>query len=131
MIAVSFFILTDFVEGALYNSDLDRIKEAGELKSLDEEQCLALSDYLVEIHSVIKNVPRLYVRRIRDLVGHGEGIFGLADCYPGGLGYFDEKFLFTLRKWLLSGVGGLNAMHIGCRKFTGIFTLGMLCLGRD
>jgi hypothetical protein len=88
-----FFILTEFVEGMPYHSDLDRIKEAGEVTSLDEERCLALSDYLVEIHSVKKkDAPELYVRRVRDLTGHGEGIFGLTDSYPGGLEYADERF---------------------------------------
>jgi len=96
-----FFILTDFVEGALYHSDLDRIKEAGELKSLDEERCLALSDYLAEIHSVKKNVPRLYLRRVRDLVGHGEGIFGLADSYPDGLEYANERFFVDFEKMIV------------------------------
>jgi len=93
-----FFILTDFVEGLLYHSDLDRIKETGDLASLDEERCLALSDYLVEIHSVKKDAPGLYVRRIRDLVGHGEGIFGLTDSYPSGLGYVNEKFFVDFER---------------------------------
>jgi len=102
-----FFLLTDFVDGTLYHYDLERIKETGDLTDLDEERCLALSDYLVEIHSVKKDAPGLYLRRIRDLVGHGEGIFGLADSYPSGLGYASEKFFADFEKacvewrWLL------------------------------
>ncbi|MEM3830235.1 MAG: phosphotransferase [Conexivisphaerales archaeon] len=94
-----FFILTEFVEGVPYHCDLDRIKKTGSLTDLDEERCLALSDYLVEIHSVKrKDAPQLYVRRLRDLLGHGEGIFGLADSYPSGLDYVNEKFLVELEK---------------------------------
>lgn len=94
-----FFILTEFVEGVPYYRDLDRIKSSGSLTDLDEGRCLALSDYLVEIHSVKrKDAPQLYVRRLRDLLGHGEGIFGLTDSYPGGLGYVNEKFLVELEK---------------------------------
>jgi hypothetical protein len=94
-----FFILTEFVEGAPYHSDLDRIKDTGELINLDEERCLALSDYLVEIHSVKnKDAPELYVRRIRDLNGHGEGIFGLTDSYTSGLDYADQKFFVNFEK---------------------------------
>lgn len=94
-----FFILTEFVEGVPYHSDLDRIKDTGGLTDLDEERCLALSDYLVEIHSVKnKDAPGLYVRRIRDLNGHGEGIFGLTDSYPNGLDYADQKFFVNFEK---------------------------------
>jgi hypothetical protein len=37
----------------------------------------------VEIHKVAGPDPGLYARRIRELVGHGECIFGVADSYPG------------------------------------------------
>jgi hypothetical protein len=94
-----FFIVTEFIDGVLYHSDLDRIKIANALSSLDEERCLALSDYLVGIHSVKKrDSPGLYVRRVRDLLGHGEEIFGLADSYPGGLAYADERFFVKFEK---------------------------------
>ena len=95
---VEFFILTDFVEGLPYHDDLDRIKETRKVTDLDEERCVALSDYLVEIHSVKKDAPGLYVRRIRDLTGQGEGIFGLADSYPNNLGYVNEKYFIELEK---------------------------------
>jgi hypothetical protein len=94
-----FFILTEFVEGLPYHCDLDRIKSTGSLTDLDEERCIALSDYLVEIHSTKKkDAPQIYVRRLRDLLGHGEGIFGLTDSYPSGLSYVNEKFLVELEK---------------------------------
>jgi hypothetical protein len=91
--------LTEFVEGTLYHSDLDRIRENRELTEQDEERCLALSDYLVEIHSLKKkDAPELYVRHVRDLFGHGEGIIGLTDSYPTSLAYADEKFLIEFEK---------------------------------
>ncbi len=94
-----FFLLTDFVDGTLYHEDLDRMKEVGEVTSLDEERCLTLSDYLVEIHSVRNTeTPGLYVRRIRDLVGHGEAIFGLTDSYPDKLPYVGERFFVDFEK---------------------------------
>ena len=94
-----FFILTDYVDGELYQSDLDRIKETSELCSLDEERCVALSDYLARVHSVKKkDSPGYYVRRVRDMLGRGEGIFGLADSYTIGSGHVDEKFFVNLEK---------------------------------
>lgn len=114
-----FFIVTEFVDGVLYHSDLDRIKAVRTVSPLDEERCLALSDYLVEVHSVKnRNSPDIYVRCIRDLLGHGEEIFGLTDSYPRGLAYADEKFFVSFEKtcvewrWRLKrNVGRLSRVH--------------------
>lgn len=93
-----FFIIAELADGVLYHADLDRIKMAMGLRSLDEERCVALSDYLAEIHEVKKDEPQLYVRRVRDLVGHGEGIMGLMDSYPLNLPYISEKDLCEIEK---------------------------------
>jgi aminoglycoside phosphotransferase (APT) family kinase protein len=52
------------------------------LRELDSARADALCDYLVGIHAVRGNNPDLYVRRIRELVGHSECIMGLVDSYP-------------------------------------------------
>lgn len=97
-----FFILTEFVDGGLYHSDLNRIRDNGRMTGLDEERCLALSDYLIGIHSIKKSdASELYARRIRDLVGHGEGIFGLTDSYPTDLNYLDRNFFLDFEKWCI------------------------------
>ncbi|MEM2419961.1 MAG: phosphotransferase, partial [Candidatus Bathyarchaeia archaeon] len=93
-----FFLLTEYVDGTLYHVDLDRIKATGELTSLDEKRCLALSDYLVQIHSVKKEAPWLYVRRARELVGHGECIMGLLDSYPPELDFIRECDLINIER---------------------------------
>lgn len=93
-----FFIVTKKVEGQPYHRDLDRIKEEKRLTQLDKDRCQALSDYIAEVHAVKKDAPELYVRRIRDLLGHGECIMGLTDSYPSGLGYIDEKELCEIEK---------------------------------
>jgi hypothetical protein len=93
-----FFILTEFVEGKLYHADLNRIKKTGQLGKVDEQHCLALSDYLVEIHKTKREAPWLYVRRIRDLVGHGECIMGLLDSYPPELKIASESYLIDVER---------------------------------
>jgi hypothetical protein len=93
-----FFILTEFVDGKLYHLDLDRIKETGEISELDEQRCLALSDYLAEIHKVKREAPWLYVRRLRELVGHGECIMGLLDSYPPKLNIAPETYLIGVEQ---------------------------------
>jgi hypothetical protein len=93
-----FFILTELVDGMLYHADLDRIKETGKLSGLDEQRCLALSDYLVEIHKVKRDAPWLYVRRARELIGHGECIMGLLDSYPPELDFVSESDLIDIER---------------------------------
>jgi hypothetical protein len=93
-----FFILTEKIEGQLYHQDLDRIKKQKSLTQLDKKRCLALSSYLVQIHATKKDVPRFYTRRIRDLIGHGEGIMGLIDSYPSGLDFISGEELAEIEK---------------------------------
>lgn len=78
------FLLVEYVEGSGYIQDLARIQADGRLKDLDIARADALCDYLAQIHSVPGTEPGLYVRRIRELLGHGELIMGVADSYPPG-----------------------------------------------
>jgi hypothetical protein len=82
--AEEFFSLAEFVEGREYADDLIRIEQAGEAAPLDFTRADALCDYLVGIHRTRGSEAGLYVRRLRELVGHGECIFGVADSYPPG-----------------------------------------------
>jgi aminoglycoside phosphotransferase (APT) family kinase protein len=80
--AEELFMLAEFVDGHEYADDLLRIRSSGEAVPLDLQRADALCDYLVEIHRVAGPDPGLYVRRVRELVGHGECLFGVADSYP-------------------------------------------------
>lgn len=91
-----FFIVTELVEGKLYHHDLDRLKETGRLDKVDKQRCLALSNYLVNIHKVKREAPWLYVRRARELVGHGECIMGLLDSYPPELDFVSASDLINI-----------------------------------
>ena len=82
--AEELFSLAEFVEGREYADDLIRMGKGGEAAPQDFARADALCDYLVEIHGKRGAEPGLYVRRVRELVGHGECIFGVADSYPPG-----------------------------------------------
>jgi aminoglycoside phosphotransferase family enzyme len=80
-----FFLLREKVSGVEYYKDLDRIFDEEKLEQIDVSRAEALAEYLAKIHSKKnKNAERkeLYVRKIRDTLGHGECIMGLADSYP-------------------------------------------------
>lgn len=93
-----FFLVTEFVEGSLYHEDLDRLKEHRQLTPLDQERCKALAQYLVEIHKTKNRKSERYVRRLRDLVGHGECIMGILDSYPTDSDLFQIKDLLKIEK---------------------------------
>jgi aminoglycoside phosphotransferase (APT) family kinase protein len=80
--AQELFMLAEFVEGREYADDLLRIRASGEALPGDFERADALCDYLVAIHRARGTDPGLYARRIRELVGHGECIFGVDDSFP-------------------------------------------------
>src|SRR5262245_28098665 len=80
-----FWLLTEYAEGSLYARDLRALEERGRATPLDLERTRALARYLVALHAApLAGPPELYHRALRDLVGSGEGIFGIADSYPAG-----------------------------------------------
>ncbi len=91
--AVELFLLVEFVEGKGYAQDLARIQAGGELTDDDLARADALCDYLADIHRVRGPDPGLYVRRIRELLGHGECIMGLLDSYPVPHGFITAELL--------------------------------------
>lgn len=76
------FLLMPYVEGNAYAHDLEELRDGRAINEQDIARARQLAHYLVQIHSEKRNAPHLYRRRIRDMVGSGEGIMGLTDSYP-------------------------------------------------
>lgn len=77
------YLITSFAPGTIYAEDLRRIAHDGHATDLDLARVDALAAYLAALH-VPQHGAQQYRRAIRDLVGHGEGIFGIVDGYPPG-----------------------------------------------
>lgn len=102
------FLVTQFVEGREYAEDLLRIRATGACTAQDLARAAALCDYLVEIHAVRGPQGGLYARRIRELLGHGECIFGVVDSFPGGAAVSEQTLHEIERRclawrWRLKG----------------------------
>lgn len=78
------YLITSFAPGTIYASDLRRIAANRAVADLDLVRLETLARYLAELHVPIAEGAVRYRRAIRDLVGSGEGIYGIIDGYPAG-----------------------------------------------
>ena len=129
--AEEFFLLVEHVEGAGYIRDIARLQEGGEFGELDIARSNALCDYLSSIHLVKGDNPDLYVRRIRELIGHGECIMGMADSYLAGSGFITSALLEEIERrcvswrWRLKGrTHRLRQVHGDFHPFNILFREG-------
>jgi hypothetical protein len=76
------YLVTEWVEGARYADDLRRVAREGALGPLDLPRAEALARWLVALHAERHEDAHAWRRAVRDLVGAGEGIFGIVDGYP-------------------------------------------------
>ncbi|MFL5367697.1 MAG: phosphotransferase family protein [Myxococcales bacterium] len=125
-----FYLLTTFAEGRMYSEHLRRIADEGAGDG-DLLRCEALARWLVRLHSERIDEPDCYTRAVRDLLGHGEGIFGMVDGYgpdvpgasPARLRAIEERCL-TFR-WRLRGrEGRLARTHGDFHPFNVVFAEG-------
>lgn len=77
-----FYLLTSWAEGSPYADDLRAMSQRGHATDRDLARVDVLVAALLRMHAVRLSEPSAYVRSIRDLVGSGEGIFGMVDAYP-------------------------------------------------
>ncbi len=116
--AEEYFLLMEKVEGAAYWLDLERIQAEGKAIDLDFDRAGALSGYLATIHAEKGQDEQLYFRRIRDLIGHGEGIMGILDGYPTEYPLFPSKQQYVVesgcaawRQYLKEKTARLSIVH--------------------
>ena len=83
--AGEFYLITTFAEGTLYCDDLRRIAASRSATPRDVARCESLARWLSRLHGERIDEPAAYTRAVRDLLGHGEGIFGMIDGYGAGV----------------------------------------------
>lgn len=126
-----FYLLTEFAEGHMYSEDLRRIAAQGRAGAADLARCEALARWLVRLHALRLDEPDAYTRAVRDLLGHGEGIFGMVDGYgpgvpaapPARLQAMEQRCLAF--RWRLRGrEARLSRMHGDFHPFNVVFEEG-------
>lgn len=115
------YLLTSWASGRLYADELRRIATTGVATDEDLAHAERLAELLLAIHSAPGSHAGAYTRAIRDLLGHGEGIFGLVDSYDDPalaprLRAFEEACLAW--RWRLRGrTERLRRTHGDCHPF--------------
>lgn len=129
--AGEFYLVTSYAEGRLYAEDLRRIEEAGAATEEDLARARALAGWLADLHGEpFHGPPELYQRAIRDLLGGGEGIFGICDSYPeDGVVPFErlaaiEQQCLAWRWKLRSRSGRLRRTHGDFHPYNILFRRG-------
>jgi len=92
---VEYFLLMEKAEGVNYFTDLEGFREKTSLTGDDREKIKAMARYLARIHALRPEIDEhlkrsLYLRKIRDTIGHGECLMGVFDTYPEGTLSFRE-----------------------------------------
>jgi hypothetical protein len=77
-----FYLVTEWADGVPYAEDLRRVARAEVAGPLDLARAGALARWLASLHAERWDDVDRWHRAVRDLVGHGEGIFGMVDGYP-------------------------------------------------
>jgi aminoglycoside phosphotransferase (APT) family kinase protein len=80
-----YFLLMERAEGVSYFQDLEGFARKESLSGEDREKIRMMARYLAGVHSVKKDSRDLYLRKVRDIIGHGECLMGVFDSYPEGI----------------------------------------------
>jgi len=125
------YLVTTFAEGRLYAEDLRRVAADGRASPLDLERCDALARWLAALHAERIEDPPAWRRAVRDLLGHGEGTFGIVDAYPADVPAASPERLAAIERgclgwrWRLRGrPERLRRTHGDFHPFNIVFSEG-------
>jgi len=126
------YMITRYARGHVYAEDLQRIATARTIADGDLARLDVLARYLADLHTPIPDGAVRYRRAIRDLVGSGEGIFGIIDGFPPDC--VAEEVLRELEedcaswRWRLRDASRLTRTHGDFHPFNLIFDGSSLAL---
>lgn len=115
------YLLTEWKDGTLYVDELRALAARGEATSDDRERVRAMVRYLARLHVTVPGDGVSYVRAVRDIVGHGEGVFGVVDGYAGDVPAAPPERLRRLEHAILDWRWRLKSRSERLRRIHGDF----------
>ncbi|GEJ55993.1 aminoglycoside phosphotransferase family protein [Anaeromyxobacter diazotrophicus] len=119
--AGEFYLVTRYARGEPYAADLRRIAQDGRLVPLDVERLDALLGWLAGLGAPAAEDPAGWRRSLRDVLGSGEGLFGIVDAYPPDTPGAPPALLRELEHLALDWRWKLRARHGRLRRIHGDF----------
>lgn len=114
------WLLTEYVDGELYAHELAVHAPLDHAPQAALERAAALARYLAELHAE-KRPPEDHIRHVRDTVGSGEGIAGIADGWPHCHPVADEERLALIERAAVRFRWRLKAFAHRSRRIHGDF----------
>jgi hypothetical protein len=115
------YLVTDWAQGIPYAEDLRRIAGTGEVDAQDLARVDELARWLATLHGERLDDPQAWRRALRDVVGSGEGLFGIVDAYPPGTPGADAVALLEIERLALEWRWRLRGRHDRLRRIHGDF----------
>lgn len=119
--AEELLLVSQYLPGRPYAEDLERIRDTGVVDARDRQRVAALASYLASIHRRRHADRHLWQRRLRDLVGHGEGIMGLTASFPLSAPYVCAEQLIQLEELANRWRWSLRPLHFRLCQVHGDF----------
>ncbi|GAB4390686.1 MAG: hypothetical protein Kow0025_24430 [Thermodesulfovibrionales bacterium] len=120
--ARDYYLLMETAEGTSYFADLEAMAARARLEAEDREKIAVMAGYLAGIHAEKKDSRTLYLRKLRDIVGHGECLMGVFDAYPEGV--LDYREMAEIEKRCVDWRAALKGRHHRLSKIHGDFHPG-------
>ena len=96
-----FFLLMEEAAGIDYSHDLGQMRHKDELDDNDIRKIKKLTGYIADVHSLKytgQDARSLYLRKLRDTIGHGECLMGVLDNYPEDVKFTDYSEMAEIEK---------------------------------
>jgi hypothetical protein len=117
-----YYLLMERAEGTDYFKDLESFRDKENLDDADKSKIEAMTSYLARIHAEKKESKSLYLRKVRDTIGHGECLMGVFDTYPDGT--LSSTEMADIEKMCIDWRAGLRGKEYRLSQIHGDFHPG-------
>jgi hypothetical protein len=117
-----YYLLMERTEGTDYFKDLESFRNMKNLDDTDKAKITAMTSYLARIHAEKKKSRSLYLRKVRDTIGHGECLMGVFDTYPDGT--LSSAEMADIEKMCIDWRAGLRGKEYRLSQIHGDFHPG-------